>query len=80
MHNTITCFSPLVKLSSLIFPAINPPNTDSSRAVCRNTRLDASVDNTGLMKDTPVEDILAIGANIIVEIIIMMNRKITTEK
>ncbi len=77
---TITCLSPATNESSLIFPAISPPNSASSNAVCMNTLLDSSGVSMGLIIDAPFADISLIGANIIVEMMIIMKRNITTEK
>lgn len=79
MLKIATCFSPSAKESSLIFPAIRPPNMDSIKAACRNKRLDSDWDIIGLMKDAAVPVWLS-GANIIFEITIIINRNIATEK
>lgn len=80
MAKTVTCFNPSRKESSLIFPAINPPNRASINEACKNSRLEASWDIMGLIKDTVSAPDWLRGVNIMLEIMIIMNRNMTTEK
>ena len=80
MAKIATCFSPSANESSLIFPAINPPKSASSNEACRNNRLDAACVIIGLIKDTVPAPVWLRGANIMFEMIIIMNRNMNTEK
>ena len=76
----VTCFNPSMNESSLIFPAINPPNNDSIKAACRNSLLDSACDIIGLIKDIEPDAVWLRGVNIMFEMIIIMNKNMKTEK
>jgi hypothetical protein len=78
--NTAACLRPPRKESSLIFPARMPPKRDSSNAVCMNILLASKGSKMGLIRTAPPVSIWLIGRNIMLEIMIIMKRNMTTEK
>ena len=77
---TVTCLNPSTNESSLIFPAINPPNSASIKEACRNSRFDSACDIIGLMKDVALAADWLRGANIMFEMIMIINKNMKTEK
>ena len=77
---TAACFRPPRNEFSCILPARIPPKNASRSAVCRKTLRAVSGVRIGLIRPDPPTESSLIGTNIMFEISIIINRKITTEK